>query len=233
MPCSRGYRGDRVIAYIPAAHIIARQTARRLGRPEDAEDFAGAALEGLVLAGHRYDPQRGVPFTSFAKHRVRGAIMDAVRTRDFVPRSVRSRARLIESATRAFVARQGRPPSMAELAGTLGLTETEAHTLVGKTETKPVLSLSGPMPDGSSGDDVRQEAPDALHDLLRRQQRVALQTALGELPERERIAVAMFYIEERPLKAIGAILGVSPSRVSQLCSRGLERLREALVEHQL
>lgn len=227
----QGFRRDIVVAFVPTARLIARRTARQLGRPEDADEFVGAALEGLVDAGNRYDPKRGVPFPSFAKHRVRGAIMDAVRERDFVPRSVRTRARVIDGATRAFLAQRGRPPSTSELAGALGLSVSDTHALVCKSQTKPALSLSAPMHDGSRAEDLKEERADILNRLERDQQREALKAALGQLPERERLAVGLFFIEERPLKAIGAILGVSPSRVSQLCSQAIRRLREALVEY--
>lgn len=227
-----GFRKDIVIAFVPTARIIARQTARQMGRPDEADEFIGAALEGLADAGRRYDPQRGVPFSAFAKHRVRGAIMDSLRSRDFVPRSVRTRARVVDGAKRSFVASHGRPPSEVELAGTLGLSVTDTRTFVNKADPKPLLSLTVPLPDGSSTDDVRDNNPDIVHSLVRAQQRSALRVALATLPERERVAVALFYIEERPLKAIGEILGVSESRVSQLCSQAIRRLRQVMAEHQ-
>ena len=228
----QGFRRDIVVAFVPTARLIARQAARQLGRPEDADEFIGAALEGLVDAGNRYDERRGVPFPAFAKHRVRGAIMDSVRSRDFVPRSARTRARVIEGATRNFLARRGRPPTVVELAGTLGLTVADTHTLVRKAEAKPMLSLSAPLPDGSQAEELKGDQADVLSALVRGQQREALRVALRALPERERIAVALFYIEERPLKSIGVLLGVSPSRVSQLCSQAIRRLRVSLIGHQ-
>lgn len=219
---------DLIVAFVPKARLIARQTARRLGRPEEVDDFMGAALEGLMEAGARYHPGRGVTFQAFAKHRVRGAIVDALRAHDFVPRSVRDRARTIDRANQAFAAKHGRRPSEAELAVALGISTSEARSWVSRADVRPMVSLSAPLEEVGYADTPWDDAPDAVNALVYAQERDALRDALTRLPERERLAIAMFYLEERSLKVIGTAMGVSVSRVSHLCSQGIRRLRAAM-----
>lgn len=219
---------DLIAAFVPNARRIARQTAQQLGRPEEVDDCVGAALEGLTEAGARFDPSRGVTFQAFARHRVRGAIVDALRAHDFVPRSVRDRARAIERANHAFVATHGRPPCEAELAATLGLSASEARSWLDRADVRPMVSLAAPLEDGVHPDAPWDDRPDAVSALVHAQERDALREALTRLPERERLAIGMFYLEERSLRVIGAAMGVSVSRVSHLCSQGIRRLRAAM-----
>ncbi|MEQ1504467.1 MAG: FliA/WhiG family RNA polymerase sigma factor [Myxococcota bacterium] len=220
-----------VVEYYPLARTIAKRTHGRLPKGIDVDDLVSTAVIGLIEAVERFDPSRGVAFKSYAKHRIQGAILDSLRATDWVPRAVRRRAELVESAQKALRDQLGRAPTIVEISAHLGLDLEETHDLVHNTDTRPLLSLDVPVDDESGtplADLVPDEdcAPDRRYEI--RQLRRAAVEAIEDLPERERVAIHLFYFQELSLKEVGTVLGVSESRACQLNTQGIKRLQARL-----
>jgi RNA polymerase sigma factor FliA len=221
----------RVVEYYPLARMIAKRTHARLPRGIDLDDLVSTAVIGLIEAVERFDPKRGVAFKSYAKHRIQGAILDSLRATDWVPRAVRRRAEMVEGARKTLTDSLGRNPTHTELSAHLGIPLSELQDLLQNTDTRPLLSLDVAVDDGSGtplADLVPDEegTPDQWFEA--RQLRQAAVDAIEDLPERERIAIHLFYFQELSLKEVGAVLGVSESRACQLNAQGIKRLQARL-----
>jgi RNA polymerase sigma factor for flagellar operon FliA len=220
----------QIVAYYPLARAIAKRTHSRLPKGVDLDDLVSTAVMGLIEAVERYDAARGVAFESYAKHRIQGAILDSLRATDWVPRAVRRRAELVESARRTLREELGRVPTVSELAARLDLKVDEIHDLVQNTDTRPLLSLDVPV-DEEGGTPLCDLVPDDhTPDLGVEAQQLRHQalTAIEDLPEREKIALVLFYFHELSLKEVGTVLGVSESRACQLNAQAIKRLQARL-----
>jgi RNA polymerase sigma factor for flagellar operon FliA len=215
--------------HLPLVGHIARETAARLPRHLGTEDLVGAGSLALVQAAHSYDPGLGVPFARFANTRVRGAMIDQMRQRDWVSRSVRSRSKAIAAAAEGLTAGLGREPTDLELAAATGHSEAELREIRSGTDRAVVLSL-----DPIAGDDeglaggIADPAPRPDEALVAAERLGYLRDAIAELPERLQHVVTAYYLQQRPLTEIAAQLGVTQSRASQLRGEGLDLMREAL-----
>lgn len=222
---------DRVVEFYPLARMIAKRTHARLPRGIDLDDLVSTAVIGLIEAVERFDPKRGVAFKSYAKHRIQGAILDSLRATDWVPRAVRRRAEMVEGARKTLTDNLGRIPSSGELSEHLGIPLSELQDLLQNTDTRPLLSLDVAVDDGSGtplADLVPDEEGTPDQRFEARQLRQAAIEAIEELPERERIAIVLFYFQELSLKEVGSVLGVSESRACQLNAQGIKRLQARL-----
>jgi RNA polymerase sigma factor for flagellar operon FliA len=220
---------DLVVAYYPLVQRIARRTWSRLPRGVDQDELVSAGVIGLIEAVERYDPARGIAFDLYAKHRIQGAILDALRATDWVPRAVRIRASGLENARKSLTSELGRAPNVAELADKLETPVEAVHALLVDADAQQPVSLDAPSePDGPAPVDRLANGDDPEREYVAAEQRRSTAVATSQLPERERIAIERFYFQERSLKEIGAELGVSESRVSQLCSQAIKRLRSML-----
>jgi RNA polymerase sigma factor FliA len=201
----------------------------RLPRHLGTDDLAGAGSLALVQAAHAFDPTLGVPFARFAATRIRGAMIDQMRQRDWATRSVRSRARALAAAAEELAAALHRQPTVAELATASGLTEAEVREVRQGTDRATLLSLD-PLAVGEDGLGAALEdsAPRPEDALVAAERMGYLRDAIAELPERLRYVVSSYYLQQRPLTEIAAELGVTQSRASQLRAEGLDLLREAL-----
>ncbi|HEY0774681.1 MAG TPA: sigma-70 family RNA polymerase sigma factor, partial [Nocardioidaceae bacterium] len=168
-----------------------------------------------------FDPARGLTFQTFAVPRIRGAMVDALRALDWVPRSVREKVRQVEQAQRVLEARLGRIPDDPEIAAELGISVPELRDLYAKVSFTSV----GTLEDLELADDLSAAA---THEIEDDQAKAALLRVVGELPERDQILIALYYFEGLTLSEIGRVLGVSESRVSQLHSRATMVLRTKL-----
>jgi len=221
----------RVVEYYPLARMIAKRTHARLPKGIDLDDLVSTAVIGLIEAVERFDPGRGVAFKSYAKHRILGAILDSLRATDWVSRAVRRRSEMVDSARKTLVDSLGRAPTVGELAAYLQLPVDEVQDLLQNTDTRPLLSLDVPVDDESGtplADLVPDEdtSPDRHFEV--RQLRQAAIDAIDELPEREKVAIVLFYFHELSLKEVGTVLGVSESRACQLNAQGIKRLQARL-----
>jgi RNA polymerase sigma factor for flagellar operon FliA len=214
---------QRILDYYPLARTIAWKTWRRLPPGADLDELVGAAVVGLIEAVQRFEPARGVEFTTFAKHRIRGAVLDALRAADWVPRSVRRRAETLD-AIRRRLREGGAEASHEAMAKVLEVSAARAERLVRDSEVRALLSLDALGAEVEA--DAVDEDPEAA--MCRGQSSRAVRAAVERLPERERVAVQSFYLSEMPLRDVGDMLGVTESRVSQLCKQAMARMKVSL-----
>lgn len=214
--------------YLPEVRRIALSLQVRLPASIELNDLIQAGIVGLIESMGRFDNSVGATFATFASQRIRGAMIDELRTRDWMPRSVRRRARDMDACVRRLEQRFGRPPSEREIADALDISMEEYRQLLSDTNSGDLLpldELTGEKLDREYGDE-RIVTP--FDDLLDSQQRERLVDAIEALPEREKMLMALYYQKEMNLKEIGVIMGVSESRVCQLHSQAISRLRSKL-----
>lgn len=231
-------RNQLILSYAPMVHYLASRKARAIPAHCEVDDLVSCGLMGLVSAVDRFDPIRGATFEQFAWTRVNGAIVDELRRLDWAPRSVRRAERETEMARERWQAKEGRPPSEAELAGSLGVSVDELRERLSELDRASVMSLSQKVSGGDSsvaeiGDAV--EAPEADTNperaLLARERADTLRKAIKSLPERELQVLASVHVHNIPGAEIGRQLGVSESRVSQILASARKRLRMAMTTY--
>ena len=221
---------ERLLAEnLPDVRYIARRIHDRLPSHVPFDDLVHAGILGLIDAVDKFDPRKNVQLKSYASFRIRGAILDSLRQMDWSPRNLRRQSRRIEDANRELSAELNRAPSEPELAGRLGLPLTEFQRLLGELRGLDLGSLQAQF-EANGGDELSsvvatrpEENPFEL--TLRSQIRVLLATAIDELDEKERQVLGLYYLEEMTMKEVGAILGIGESRVSQIHTAALIRLR--------
>lgn len=225
-------RDRLVIEHVGLVKALACRLAQRLPPSVEVADLIGVGVVGLIEAAQRYRPSTGVPFDAFARQRLRGAMLDALRELDWAPRSVRKLRRQHDEAIARLRHELGREPDEAEIAGAMGLSGDQyirALDDVRHLELGVVKQLDAPGPDGTPLLELcidPDEGPEAR--IERAELRRHLAGALQELPDRERQLLALYYDEELTMAEIGKVLGVSESRVSQLRTLALSRLRASL-----
>lgn len=218
-----------VTEHLPLVGHIARETASRMPRHLGTDDLVGAGSLALVQAAHSYDPSLGVPFARFANTRIRGAMIDQMRQRDWASRSLRTRARALAAAAEHLTTALGRAPDDAEVAKAAGVSEAEVREVRSGTDRATLLTLDPLANDGEGlGSTLADAAPRPEDALIAAERMGYLRDAIAELPERLRTVVSGYYLQQRPLTEIAEELGVTQSRASQLRSEGLDLLREAL-----
>jgi RNA polymerase sigma factor for flagellar operon FliA len=206
---------------------IAARVGQKLPPCVEMDDLVGAGTLGLIDAVDRFDPSRGVQFRTYAERRIRGAMMDHLRTLDWAPRSLRRRARDVEAAQFEVETQLGRPASQDEIAEHLGLDLKDLLALLAEIRSAQVASLSSAVDGEATEPEVplTSHEPDPFECCLRRQYVDRLAAAIEQLTPRERLVMSLYYVEELTMKEIGVILGVNESRVSQIHSRTIGRLR--------
>jgi RNA polymerase sigma factor FliA len=213
--------------HLPLVGHIVRETMARVPAHVNRDDLTSAGLTALVQATRAYDAERGVSFSRYASTRVRGAILDELRSVDWASRSVRRRARQVDEVRNNLAARLGRVPTDAEVASALGVGVDEITANEEDVSRAVVMSLQGfgetPI------DDVLASHIPGPEELIEHREKVAyLQDAVAELPERLRVVVQGYFFAERPMAEIAAELGVTESRVSQMRAEALVLLKGAL-----
>ena len=229
-------RDRLIVTYAPLVKYVAGRLGSGLPAHVDDEDLVSYGLLGLIGAIERYDPDRDVKFETYAIARIRGAIIDELRALDWVPRSVRSRARDIERAIADLEGKLGRAPTDAEVAKKLNVSEEELNESLSEISRSSIAALDELWTiSGTSGDQVAlidtiedTEAPDPQGSLSQTELREAIADAIARLPEREKLVVTLYYYEELTLREIGEVLGVTESRVSQLHTKAVLRLKARL-----
>ncbi|MCH8501080.1 MAG: RNA polymerase sigma factor FliA [Aliidiomarina sp.] len=223
-------RESVVQQYYPTVrrHALALQV--RLPAGVDIDDLIQAGLEGLLDALGRFDPQAGVAFSTFAHQRIRGAMIDELRSRDWLPRSVRRTAREIEAAVQKLQQQLGRAPEEREIAAQLNMELEEYRKVLLDTNNGLVLSYDDVVTDHEEaqlGESDEQWSP--AEALFSSERKELIARAIAALPEKEKLVMALYYQEELNLKEIGAVLDVSESRVSQLHSQAIKRIRASVL----
>lgn len=219
--------------HLPLVNHVVFQVAVHFPRHVDRNDLINAGAIGLVEAARRFDESRGVPFNRFAAQRIRGAIIDAVRAADWAPRSVRTLARRLDTVEQRLAANLGRLPSIGETAIELGVSTEEVQALREKVFRSVVLAfehVAGDSPDEELtlidvlADDGRE--PDA--ELEDRELKAYLREAVAHLPERHRLIVVGYFIQERTSEDLARFLGVTESRISQMRTEALGMLKRGI-----
>ena len=228
-----GFDADAAItANLPLVGHLVREVLARVPAHIRREELFSAGSEALVAAGRTYDPTRGIPFTAFAALRVRGALLDELRSLDWAPRSLRGKARRLETARDHFVATHGRTPTTTELAATLDLDPHEVTATRDDLQRSVVMSLQGLAGDHTSGDIALPEQRRSPEDTLLHRERIGyLHAAITALPDRLRTVIEAYYFHARPMAELATELGVTESRISQLRAEATALLRDGMNAH--
>jgi RNA polymerase sigma factor for flagellar operon FliA len=230
-----GERERLLLEQLPQVRYIARRIHERLPRHVPFEDLVHAGVVGLIDALHKFDRSKQVQFGSYAKFRIRGAILDSLREMDWSPRDLRRKARRMEEAHNKLRLELGRNPSEPELAVELDMDLRGLQLLLGEIDGLEVGSLRLESPLDGKEEDLCEYLPDDSNETpllvcLRSEMKEMLARAIAELPEKERQVLALYYYEELTMKEVGVVLGVGESRVSQIHSMAVVRLRARLSE---
>jgi RNA polymerase sigma factor for flagellar operon FliA len=227
-------RDRLVLEHVGLVKSMAQRLAMRLPSQVEVSDLVGVGVLGLIDAAGRYKPNMGVPFDAFARRRVQGAMLDSLRDLDWAPRSLRRLRRDVDSAMAGLRSRLAREPEEAEIAAAMGMSMPDYQKAIEQLRTLDIgaiRSLDAPTEDGTSRIELCVDPSDGIVTQLERQElRVHLKKAIEQLPDRERQILSLYFEEELTLAEIGEVIGVGESRVSQLRSLALARLRTLLRE---
>jgi RNA polymerase sigma factor for flagellar operon FliA len=204
---------------------ILRQLSRRLPRHVDRDDLAGAGALALVEAALLFEPERGADFPAFARKRIRGAMLDELRRWDWAARSVRTECRRGDDVADSLRMQLGREPSERERAAAQGVSVGQLRRIESDVVRARVASLHE-VAEAVGVDRLAADTATPADLLIEREETDRLHDAVESLPQRERHAVAGYYLQDRPMWELARELGVTPSRVSQLCRRGLSLLQQ-------
>ncbi len=227
-------RDRLVMEHVGLVKTMAQRLAMRLPSQVEVSDLVSVGVLGLIDAAARYKPSLGVPNDAFARRRVQGAMLDSLRDLDWAPRSLRRMRRDVDSALATLRRKLNREPEEAEIAAEMGMTVADYEKTIEQLRTLDIgaiRSLDAPTEDGTSRLELCVDPTEGVVTQLERKElRVHLAKAIEQLPERERQILALYFEEELTLAEIGQVIGVGESRVSQLRSLALSRLRTLLRE---
>jgi len=226
-------REHLLLEHLPQVKYIARRIHDRLPAHVPLDDLIHAGVVGLIDAVEKFDPRKNVQLKSYAKFRIRGAILDSLREMDWSPRHLRRQARRVEEAHRDLKLRLGRLASEPELAMELGMTLENYQHLLGELRGLDLGSLQAESMEGGADEDVLSYRPagtdkDPYFLCLDGELQSHIATALGDLDAHEKQVVTLYYLEELTMKEVGTVLGVGESRISQIHSAAIVRLRGRL-----
>jgi RNA polymerase sigma factor for flagellar operon FliA len=229
-----GTREEIILEYAPLIKYIAQKIAARLPANIELDDLISSGVIGLMDAIEKYDPTRDNKFKTYAEFRIRGAILDELRAQDWVPRSVREKAKMLERTFAKIEHEKGRPASDEEICAELKITQEEYHDLLNQVRSISLLSYDD-LNNLSKGDrravmgvseQGKSSTPFAEVNVAHIKKVVA--NAIRDLPEKQRLVLSLYYYEDLNLKEIGKVLDVTESRVSQLHTQAILRLRAKL-----
>jgi RNA polymerase sigma factor FliA len=229
-------RDRLILTYAPLVKYVAGRLGSGLPAHVDEGDLVSYGLLGLIGAIERFDPERDIKFETYAIARIKGSIIDELRAMDWVPRSVRARARDIERAIAELERKLHRAPTDEEISDKLGITQDDLAESLSEISRSSIAALDELWTVNASGGDqvalidtIEDEAgPDPQATLSQTEMREAIADAIARLPEREKLVVTLYYYEELTLREIGEVLGVTESRVSQLHTKAVLRLKARL-----
>lgn len=228
---SRALRDQLIVHYSPLVKYVAGRVATGLPQNVDQADLVSYGIFGLIDAIEKFDLARGFKFETYAIARIKGNILDELRSIDWVPRSVRAKARALEKAYATLEGRLHRTPTEAELASELDLTDEQLQTTLGQISFTGLVALDEMLSGGDRGDSMTlgdtiadsEMGPVAAYEV--EEMRELLADAINRLPEREKTVLTLYYYEGLTLSEIGSILGVTESRVCQIHTKSVLQLR--------
>ncbi|HXS11413.1 MAG TPA: FliA/WhiG family RNA polymerase sigma factor [Acidobacteriaceae bacterium] len=231
-PLTSEERERLLLEHLVSVRFIARKLHQTLPRHVELDDLISAGMVGLMEACNRFDTRRHVQFKSYAQFRIRGAILDWLRTLDWGPRELRRKARAIAETTRVLAQRLGRAPAEHEIAGAMEIELEELQQLMGELRSLELGSLNAEHSKDEEDEELEYVPASAEEDplflCLAAESRQRLIDAIEELPEKERLVLTLYYYEELTMREIGLTLGVVESRVSQIHSGAVRRLRAVM-----
>jgi len=227
-PSSSLSEDELVRKNIPLVHYAVAEIAAKIPRHVSRDDLVSAGMAGLAQAARNFDAERGINFDRYASTRIRGALLDELRSCDWASRSVRSRARQVQGAVEELQATLGRAPSNAEVAKHMGVDEATVSSVTEDVHRAVVLNYDSMVVDGGAEEvlPADQRSPDAI--LIERERQSYLHDAIDALPERLRHVVEGYFFAERPMKELADELGVTESRVSQMRAEALVLLKDGM-----
>ncbi|MFD2116804.1 FliA/WhiG family RNA polymerase sigma factor [Paenibacillus yanchengensis] len=228
-------RQQLIETYLPLVDYVTNRMAIGLPKNVIRDDLASNGVMGLIDAIEKFDYLRGLQFETYASFRIRGSIIDGLRQGDWVPRSVREKAKKIEDAYQILEQRYMRSVTDAEISNHLQISEKEFLQMLQEVSVSTIYSLEDPIRDEESEtrmtllvDDKVKKPEQTVHDLYLKQE---LSKGIERLTEKERIVISLFYFEELTLSEIAEVMSLSPSRISQLHSRAILRLRGVMEKY--
>ncbi len=225
-------KDDLIMSFAPLIRLIVNRIALRLPPHVDSEDLTNAGVIGLMDAIEKYDPTRGTSFKTYAEFRIKGAILDELRSLDWFPRSIRQKVNRLESAYADLERQLGRAATDEEVAGALKIDLEEFYEILAQASAVSLISLY----DMTKGEDeersflecIASGGEDAAMALEIQEVYETVGRAIERLPEKERMVVSLYYHDELTMKEIGRVLGLTESRVSQIHTKAVLRLRAKL-----
>jgi RNA polymerase sigma factor FliA len=222
------FESDLVRENLALVQYVTSEIAHRVPNHVNRGDLVSAGMLGLAQAARSFDPERGIAFDRFASTRIRGALLDELRGRDWASRSVRARARGMQQATDELTNRLGRPPTPEEIATARRLPTDSVRKLVDDVHRATVLNYESLVLEGDAEEFLAAGEPSPEEAILERERRSVLTDAVAALPERLRRVVVGYFFEERSMQDLADELGVSESRVSQLRAEALLLLKDGM-----
>lgn len=219
--------------FVPVIKAIAHRLAYRLPAHLDAEDLVSAGVIGLMDAMTKFDPGREAKFKTYAEFRIRGAMLDEIRSMDWIPRSVHQRISLLQKTHTTLLRKLGRPPTDEETAAALNMSVPELDDFLSRSQGAVLVSIEDlGVQDGDGSKIIRAlvdtDNPDPLSMVVSENIRQLLIQAIQQLPDNERTVLTLYYYEELTMKEIGTILKVTESRVCQIHSKAVLTLKSRL-----
>jgi RNA polymerase sigma factor for flagellar operon FliA len=235
------WQEQMVLQYAPLIKFIASRLALRLPSHISLEDLISSGIIGLIDAVQKFDPSKNINFKTYAEFRIKGAMLDELRSLDWIPRSVRKKSHLVENAYVQLQKDLGRPAEAEEVAELLGLELVEFHQLLDETKSISLVGLEeGRKTAGGHSSYLEHELLETIQDDSARDSLLAVHfgelqeimvQAIEALPDKEKLLISLYYYEELTMKEIGQIMGYTESRISQLHTQAMYRLRHKLREH--
>jgi RNA polymerase sigma factor for flagellar operon FliA len=235
------WQEQMVLQYAPLIKYIASRLALRLPSHISLDDLISSGIIGLIDAVQKFDPAKNINFKTYAEFRIKGAMLDELRSLDWIPRSVRKKAHLIEKAYAQLQRSLGRPAEAEEVAGFLGLELEEFYQLLDETKTVSVVALEERRNNaGGHVGYLESELLETIQDDNARDSLLAahfselqgiMMQAIEALPDKEKLLISLYYYEELTMKEIGQIMGYTESRISQLHTQAMYRLKHKLREY--
>ncbi len=235
---TREVRDQLIVHYSPLVKYVGSRVAAGLPQNVEQADLVSYGIFGLIDAIDKFDPERGYKFETYAISRIKGAMLDELRSMDWVPRSVRSKAKRIEHANAKLEAKLGRAPSDEELADALDISTDELETMFTKISFVGVVALDEMLSGGERGDSMtlgdtipdKGDGPVGSFEI--EEMRQLLAESINNMSEREKIVLTLYYYEGLTLAEIGQVLGVTESRVCQIHTKSVLRLRSRLTANE-